>query len=333
MEGITSPTVSSGGRVRTLRAMNSTTEKATSPTQASEPRGTARTVAGIYRATPPHWVGDGFFVSSYFPRPSLPAERVSPFLLMDYGPPRAYAPKEHGQRGVGWHPHRGFETVTLAWEGVVEHNDNAGHAGSVGPGDVQWMTAASGILHQEYHGREFSRSGGRMHMMQLWVNLPRKDKMGPPGYQGISAAQIHSVSLGAGAGTVRVVAGEYAGTRGPARTFTPITMLDVELKAGGRLPVSLPAHHNALVVVASGRVTTGGKSAGAGELVLFGNDGERIELHAEADAHVLILAGEPIAEPIVQHGPFVMNTEEEIYQAMVDFNAGKFGSLPDPSAE
>ena len=289
----------------------------------------ARTVAGLFRATPPHWVGDAFHVSSYFPRPGLPASRVSPFLLMDYGPPRTFAPSPRSPRGVGWHPHRGFETVTLAWEGSVAHTDNAGHHGVIGPGDAQWMTAAAGILHQEYHSEEFSRTGGQMHMMQLWVNLPRKDKMSPPGYQPITADQIPVVTLGDGAGTVRVVAGAFGDVQGPARTFTPVSLLDVKLTAGARLPVALPGHHNAMAIVTSGRLESAGKSAGAGELMLFANDGALLDLTATEDTHVLLLAGEPIDEPIVQHGPFVMNSMEEIYEAMMDFNAGKFGSLPD----
>src|ERR1700679_854967 len=193
-----------------------------------------RSIAGIFQSTPFHWVGDGFHVSSYFPSPKLPAERVSPFVLMDYGPPKKFAALARGKRGVGWHPHRGFETVTLAWEGAVAHRDNAGHAGLIGPGDVQWMTAASGIFHEEYHEETFTRGGGRMHMMQLWVNLPKKDKMAAPGYQPITASDIPSVPLDQG-GFMRVIAGEYGGARGPAHTFTPITMLDAYVGPNGAL--------------------------------------------------------------------------------------------------
>jgi redox-sensitive bicupin YhaK (pirin superfamily) len=288
-----------------------------------------RTVAGVYRSTPFHWVGDGFYVSSYFPRPGLPAERVSPFLLMDYGPPRHFEPLADGQRGVGWHPHRGFETVTIAWEGSVAHRDNTGGSGVIGPGDVQWMTAGGGILHEEYHEREFSRRGGQMHMMQLWVNLPRAHKMTQPGYQPITAAEIPTVSLDAGKGQVRIIAGEYGGARGPAKTFTPVTLLDVTLSAGGRLPVTLPKGHNAMAIVTTGHVKAGDREAKAGELVLFANDGELFELFAVDAAHVLVLAGEPIDEPIVQYGPFVMNTRREIEQAFHDFQTGKFGAIPD----
>jgi quercetin 2,3-dioxygenase len=286
-----------------------------------------RSVEAIHRSTDFHWVGDGFHVSTYFPSQKLPSERVSPFLLMDYGPPASFAPLADGKRGVGWHPHRGFETVTLAWEGVVAHRDNAGHSGVIGPGDVQWMTAASGIFHEEYHEENFTREGGKMHMMQLWVNLPKKDKTAPPGYQPIPASRIPVIALPGGA--VRVIAGEYGGERGPAKTFTPITMLDVNLSAGARVEVPLPASYNVLAVVAKGRVSAAGRPAGAGELLLFGADGEAIELVASEEAHVIVLAGEPIREPIVQYGPFVMNTVQEIQQAMLDVSRGKFGPIPD----
>ncbi len=288
-----------------------------------------RTIEGVFRSTPFHWVGDGFYVSSYFPRPGLSAERVSPFLLMDYGPRRDFSPLAEGQRGVGWHPHRGFETVTVAWEGEVAHRDNAGHAGVIGPGDVQWMTAGSGILHEEYHEEEFTRRGGRMHMMQLWVNLPKKSKMVAPAYQPITAAQIPSVAIPSGGGEVKVIAGEYSGTRGPATTFTPVTLLDVHLKAGGRLEVVLPAAHNALAIVTTGSVDVQTRHISAGELIVFANDGARLELVASEPSHVLVLGGEPLNEPIVQHGPFVMNTPREIEQAFVDFRQGKFGDVPE----
>jgi quercetin 2,3-dioxygenase len=306
---------------------------ATSATSAVPPQATVgptgfRSVEGIHESTTFHWVGNGFFVSTYFPSNKLPSERVSPFVLMDYGPPKEFAPAARGKRGVGWHPHRGFETVTLAWEGAVAHRDNAGHAGVIGPGDVQWMTAASGIFHEEYHEERFTRRGGRMHMMQLWVNLPRKDKMAPPGYQPITAADIPSVPI-AGGGEVRVIAGEYVGARGPARTFTPITMLDAQLSAGARLPVTLPSSYNALAVVTKGRVRASGFTASAGELVLFANDAPHLELVAEEDAHFILLSGEPLDEPIVQYGPFVMNTVPEIERAILDVNSGKFGPVPD----
>jgi len=286
-----------------------------------------RSVEGVHSSTTFHWVGNGFHVSTYFPSERLPPERVSPFVLMDYGPPKPFTPLARGKRGVGWHPHRGFETVTLAWEGAVAHRDNAGHAGIIGPGDVQWMTAGQGIFHEEYHEEEFTRRGGNMHMMQLWVNLPRKDKAAPPGYQPITGADIPRVPLADG-GEVRVIAGTYEGARGPAHTFTPITMLDVTLRPGARLPVSLPSSHNALAVVAQGRVQAGDATAATGELVLFANDAGRLELTATEESHVIILAGQPLDEPVVAYGPFVMNTFDEIRQAFVDVNAGKFGPVP-----
>ncbi len=293
----------------------------------SEPQDRKRTVAAIHRSTAFHWVGDGFHVSTYFPSSDLPSERLSPFLLMDYGPPQEFKPLAQGKRGVGWHPHRGFETVTLAWEGSVAHRDNAGHRGVIGPGDVQWMTAASGIFHEEYHEEQFTRQGGRMHMMQLWVNLPKKDKTASPGYQPIVSAEIPQVQVDGGS-QVRVIAGEYAGAQGPAHTFTPITMLDMSLSAGTVLPVAIPASYNVLAVVAKGRVSSGQTSAKVGELILFHNDGTRIELSADEESHVILLSGEPIDEPIVQYGPFVMNTVGEIQQAMFDVNHGKFGPIP-----
>jgi hypothetical protein len=247
---------------------------------------------------------------------------------MDFGPPKEFTPLAKGKRGVGWHPHRGFETVTLAWEGSVAHRDNANHAGIIGPGDVQWMTAGAGIFHEEYHEESFARRGGRMHMMQLWVNLPKKDKWAQPAYQPISAAQIPRVPI-AGGGEVRVIAGEYEGARGPAHTFTPVTMLDATLPAGTSLGVPLPANYNALAVVSKGRVRAGASTAKTGELVLFANDGVRLEVSADEDAHVIILAGEPIGEPIVQYGPFVMNTVKEIEEAIADVNLGKFGPVSD----
>jgi len=286
-----------------------------------------RSVEGVHSSTTFHWVGNGFHVSTYFPSEHLPPERVSPFVLMDYGPPKPFTPLARGKRGVGWHPHRGFETVTLAWEGAVAHRDNAGHAGIIGPGDVQWMTAGQGIFHEEYHEEEFSRRGGNMHMMQLWVNLPRKDKAATPGYQPITDADIPRVPL-AGGGEVRVIAGTYGDARGPAHTFTPITMLDVTLQPGARLPVTLPASYNALAVVAQGRVQAGDSTAATGELVLFGNDADRLELTATQASHVIILAGQPLDEPVVAYGPFVMNTFDEIRQAFVDVNSGKFGPIP-----
>jgi redox-sensitive bicupin YhaK (pirin superfamily) len=308
--------------------MISTTTTTTSERTISASDARSRSVEGVHRSNTFHWVGNGFFVSTYFPSARLPSERVSPFVLMDYGPAKDFPALARGKRGVGWHPHRGFETVTLAWEGAVAHRDNAGHADVIGPGDAQWMTAGRGIFHEEYHEEGITRRGGRLHMMQLWVNLPRKDKTAPPAYQPLKASEFPNVPL-AGGGTVRVLAGEYAGERGPARTFTPITMLDAQLRKGEELSVPLPASYNALAVVADGRVTAGGATANAGELVLFANDGERLLVSAAEDTHVIVLAGEPIREPIVQYGPFVMNSIGEIQEAIADIETGAFGPVPE----
>jgi len=305
-----------------------TTAPATTTREPSRAAQTLRSVEGIHESTTFHWVGNGFHVSTYFPSQGLPAQRTSPFVLMDYGPGEDFPPAAQGKRGVGWHPHRGFETVTLAWEGAVAHRDNAGHAGVIGPGDVQWMTAASGIFHEEYHEEEFTRRGGRMHMMQLWVNLPKVHKMAPPGYQPITTEQIPTVPI-VGGGSVRVIAGKYGGAEGPARTFTPITMLDAQLSAGARLSVPLPATYNAMAVVAKGRVRAGSSTARTGELVLFANDASELELVAEEDSHVILLSGEPLNEPVVQYGPFVMSTMQEIERAFHDVKTGRFGPIPD----
>ncbi len=290
---------------------------------------TKRKIAGIFRGAPIHWVGDGFRVSNYFPSGNDLGQRVSPFILMDYAPPHRFPPTESHQRGVGPHPHRGFETVTLAFEGSVAHHDSAGNAGVIGPGDVQWMTAASGVLHKEYHEREFARTGGNFHMMQLWVNLPKIHKMDEPRYQALTAQQMGHVELPDNSGHVRVIAGEYDGAKGPAKTFTPISMLDIRLNAGGEIPLAFPPHENTMLLVMQGEVEVNGQKAKVLDLVLFENQGEEIRVRARQEAHLLLLSGEPIHEPVVQYGPFVMNSEQEIRQAMYDFNAGKFGHLAD----
>lgn len=284
-----------------------------------------KTIHGVFGGAPIHWVGDGFRVSNYFPQGNDITERVSPFFLMDYAPPYDYAPTEKA-RGVGSHPHRGFETVTIAFEGAVAHHDSAGNAGVIGPGDVQWMTAASGILHKEYHEREFGRRGGTMHMAQLWVNLPSAHKMAPPRYQALESKDMGRVPL-EGGGEVRIIAGEYRGTKGPALTFTPINLWEVRLPVDGRLEASFPARENTSFLVLSGHVVVNGKAAKAGQLVVFENEGEGVTVTATTEASLLVLNGEPIREPVVAYGPFVMNTETEIRQAILDFNAGKFGHL------
>jgi redox-sensitive bicupin YhaK (pirin superfamily) len=228
---------------------------------------------------------------------------------------------------VGKHPHRGFETVTIVYEGEVEHRDSAGNGGVIGPGDVQWMTAAGGIIHEEYHSPGFARAGGPFRMVQLWVNLPAKDKMGPAGYQGILKADIPVVKLPNRAGTARVIAGDYRGTKGAARTFTPINVWDLSVNAGANLNLDLPARHTAMIIVLTGHVTIADRQeAGEAEMVLLGREGGEIAIRADGDAKLLVLTGEPIDEPIVGYGPFVMNSEAEIRQAAEDFNSGRFVS-------
>lgn len=288
-----------------------------------------RVLDGIYGAPGVHWVGDGFRVRSYFTPSGQLARKLSPFLLLDYNAPYDFAPSPDRRRGVGTHPHRGFETVTLAFQGSVAHHDSSGGGGVIHPGDVQWMTAGGGILHREYHEEAFSRRGGTFHMVQLWVNLPRAHKMTPARYQALPAEGMGQVTLDDGAGTVRVIAGEYLGTRGPAKTFSPVTLLDAHVKAGKQARFTVPAHENAAILVMSGSVVVQGKQAQASELALFANSGERITVEASTDAQFLLMSGEPIDEPIVAYGPFVMNSEREIVQAFEDFNAGKFGHLDD----
>ncbi len=287
-----------------------------------------RVIDGIYPAPGLHWVGDGFRVAGYFSAIPDAARKLSPFLLLDYHPAHVYPPTDR-KRGVGVHPHRGFETVTLAWQGSVAHHDSTGAGGIIGPGDVQWMTAASGILHKEYHEGAYAKRGGPFQMAQLWVNLPRAHKMSHPRYQALAASEMGIVTLAAGAGSVRVVAGEYDGVRGPAQTFTPINLFDARLNAGGTLDLAFPATQNAALLIMEGEMTVNGAAARLHDLVVFDNVGERIRVEAHSGAQLLVLNGEPILEPVVQYGPFVMNTEREIMQAFADFQTGKFGHLED----
>lgn len=270
-----------------------------------------------------HWVGDGFPVRSLFTYDTL-GQHISPFLLLDYAGPHDFEPTTK-RRGVGQHPHRGFETVTIVLEGEVEHRDSNGDGGVIGPGDVQWMTAASGILHEEYHSPAFARTGGPFRVAQLWVNLPARDKMAPSGYQGIAAADIPTVALPGGAGTARIIAGELDGARGPARTFTPINVWDTRLNRGAETTLHLPEGHGAIIAVLGGVVIVQGMAAlGEARVAILGREGTDLSLRAEADATVLVLTGEPIDEPIVGHGPFVMNSRAEIVRAIEDFNSGRF---------
>lgn len=271
-------------------------------------------------------VGDGFRVFNYFPNNGLSQQRVSPFLLMDFNAEYDFGPSEH-IRGVDVHPHKGFETVTIAYKGSVAHHDSTGNSGVINPGDVQWMTAGAGILHKEYHEQEFSKKGGPFEMVQLWVNLPAKDKLSPPKYQAITAANMAKVELPGNAGVVNIIAGEFNGRKGPATTFTPVNMFDIRLNAGKSLSTSLPAAFNTVMLVVNGSARVNGQTANRHDLVLFKNSGEEINITATEDSVLLLLSGEPINEPIAQYGPFVMNTRQELQEAFEEFQSGKFGVL------
>jgi redox-sensitive bicupin YhaK (pirin superfamily) len=285
-----------------------------------------KNVLGHYRSESCHWVGDGFPVRSLFSYERLGA-RISPFLLLDYAGPHTFAPTQR-RRGIGQHPHRGFETVTIVYDGEVEHRDSTGQGGIIGPGDVQWMTAAGGILHEEFHAGRFGRTGGLLRMVQLWVNLPAKDKKGSARYQAIRADEIPSLDLPGSAGAVRVIAGSFGDAEGPARTFTPINVWDVRLNQGAGVILDLPHGHTSILVVLSGRiVVNGNEPAGDAEALLLDRAGESVSISADTDTAMLVLTGEPINEPIVGHGPFVMNSQEEIDQAMSDFRSGRFGQI------
>jgi redox-sensitive bicupin YhaK (pirin superfamily) len=285
-----------------------------------------RKILGLYSAPRPHWVGDGFPVRSLFSHQSH-GQHVSPFLLLDYAGPARFTPTSQ-RRGVGEHPHRGFETVTIVYAGEVEHRDSTGAGGTIGPGDVQWMTAASGILHEEYHSPAFAAKGGEFEMVQLWVNLPARHKSAKPGYQTLLDRDIPSVDLTNGAGKVRVIAGSYDGQRGPARTFTPIDIWDVRLDAGHGASFTLPEGRTVALVVLSGTVEVNGEEiAREAQMVLLARDGGAFTVEANGDAKLLILSGEPIDEPVVAQGPFVMNTAGEIKQAMLDYQSGRFGAM------
>jgi redox-sensitive bicupin YhaK (pirin superfamily) len=286
-----------------------------------------RNILGLYSAPRGHWVGDGFPVRSLFSYNSH-GKHMSPFLLLDYAGPAQFEPASR-PRGVGEHPHRGFETVTIVYQGEVAHKDSTGAGGVIGPGDVQWMTAAGGIVHEEFHSHDFTKRGGALEMVQLWVNLPAQHKMSRPGYQSLVDAEIPSIDLPEGAGRLRVIAGEYAGRRGPARTFTPMDVWDLRLNQGASTQLDAPQGHTLALVVLHGAVRVNGQEvAREGQLVHFDRQGGPVQLEAEGDVTALWLAGEPIDEPIVGYGPFVMNNEAEIRQAILDFNSGRFGQIP-----
>ena len=285
-----------------------------------------KTLAGLYHAPAGHWVGDGFPVRTLFSYGRL-GRLLSPFLLFDYAGPMDFTPAAR-PRGVGEHPHRGFETVTLVYSGEVSHRDSAGGGGTIGPGDVQWMTASAGLMHEEFHSEAFTRTGGRFECVQLWVNLPAKDKAVPPHYQTILARDIPMVELPSGAGSLRLIAGEFAGTHGPAKSFTPMNVWDLTLKAGA--DIELPAREGWTCVVA---LLRGGVTLESGEvmtdadLAVFSIEGSNLRLNARSDSVLVVLGGEPINEPIAGYGPFVMNTRREIEEAFADLEAGRFGRL------
>ena len=288
-----------------------------------------RSVEAVIAPPPPHMVGDGFRVHNFFPgTKQIGKTRMSPFFMLDYGSKIDFSPKDE-PRGVGVHPHAGFETVTIAYQGKVAHHDSAGNSGIIGEGDVQWMTAGSGLLHKEYHEEEFSKKGGPFQMVQLWVNLPAKDKRTKPKYQEITNNKMGRYNLPGEKGYVEIIAGEYNGVKGPATTFTPIHAYNARLKKDAKLDLSFPTDYNTGLLVIEGNAKVNGINAHADHFVLLKNDGEDLSIEATEDSIILILSGEPINEPIVAYGPFVMNTWEEIEQAVNDVNAGKFGVLAD----
>jgi quercetin 2,3-dioxygenase len=287
---------------------------------------TKKTIEAIIAPPAPHMVGDGFRVHSFFPGGRIDKKRMSPFFLMDYGSKVEFAPRDE-PRGVGVHPHRGFETVTIAYHGRIAHHDSAGNSGVIGEGDVQWMTAASGLLHKEYHEESFSKAGGLFQMVQLWVNLPAKYKMTTPKYQEITHAMVGNYNVPGEKGVIEVIAGEYNNTKGPASTFTPLQVYNARLKKGATVELNFPSTYNTGILIIEGAATINDKVAPADHFVLFKNDGEIISIEATEDAILLVLSGEPIDEPIAQYGPFLMNTWEELEQAISDVSAGKFGVL------
>lgn len=283
----------------------------------------------VFAPPAPHMVGDGFRVHNFIPSGyHLDMQRMDPFILLDYNSKYHFSASEN-PRGVGVHPHRGFETVTIAYQGQVEHHDSSGGGGIIRQGDVQWMTAASGVLHKEFHEKEWAKKGGDFQMVQLWVNLPAKDKMSAPKYQAIKNSDMKKVDLGE-TGSVEIIAGNYNDEKGPASTFSPVNLMNAKLKKGGKAEFNFPANFNTAALVVEGNITVNGeKKVATDHFVLFENQGETFTIEANEDAVVLIISGEPLKEPIAAHGPFVMNTREEILQAFEDFNTGKFGYLED----
>jgi redox-sensitive bicupin YhaK (pirin superfamily) len=274
----------------------------------------------------PGMVGDGFRVFNFIPGAGITQKRISPFLLLDFNAEYNF-PATDKQRGVDVHPHKGFETVTIAYKGSVAHHDSTGNSGIINPGDVQWMTAGAGILHKEYHEKEYSKKGGPFEMVQLWVNLPRKDKSTPAHYQAITADKMGKLELPDGGGVVNVIAGKFNDVEGPAKTYSPVNLFDIRLKNGAEVTTNVSASHNTALLVINGSVEVNGAKASEHSFVLFANEGEEIQITASEDSVILLLSGEPIDEPIASYGPFVMNTQAEIHEAMEEFQSGKFGVL------
>ena len=286
-----------------------------------------RTIEEILLPSSPHMVGDGFKVVNYLPGSHSFGKRMNPFFLMDFNPEFNFSPTI-APRGVGVHPHRGFETITIAYKGSVAHNDSAGNSGIINPGDVQWMTAGSGILHKEYHEKEFAKKGGSFEMAQIWVNLPKKFKMSAPKYQGISQAQKGKFELENGKGELLVIAGNYNGVKGAATTFSSVEMYDIRLEENGEIELNLPGEFNTGLLVVEGEADINENTiARQHQYIQFKNEDGTIKIKATKKSVLLLLSGEPINEPIAAYGPFVMNTTEEINQAIEDFNSGKFGNL------
>ncbi|GAB57129.1 pirin family protein [Rheinheimera nanhaiensis] len=284
-----------------------------------------KNVMSVQTASHPHWVGDGFPVKTLLSY-QMQGSAISPFLLLDHAGPMQFSATSH-RRGVGSHPHRGFETVTLVYAGEVAHRDSTGEQGVIGVGDVQWMTAGSGILHEEYHSDQFAQTGGKLEMFQLWVNLPQRDKMTPPRYQTILAHQIPHIALADNRGFLRVIAGETAGLTGPAKTYSPMLVLDGAVKASGSYMLSLADGWSAMIIVRSGKLKVNFQTVTEHQTLILSQAGADIRLEAEQDSELLVLAGEPLNEPVVGYGPFVMTSDAEIKQALLDFQNGKFGQL------
>ncbi len=286
-----------------------------------------KTIERIFpRPQRPGMVGDGFRVYNMIPGAGVTQRRMSPFLMLDFNAAFDFGPSDH-IRGVDVHPHKGFETVTIAYKGSVAHHDSAGNSGIIHAGDVQWMTAGAGILHKEYHEEEFSKKGGPFEMVQLWVNLPKKDKNTPPHYQAITAGQMGKFLLPENKGVVNVIAGNFNNIKGPASTYTLVNLFDIKLEKDGETHFVIPESHNTALLVINGNIEVNGEYAQEHNFVLFHNEGNEISIKTTSEAVVLVLSGEPINEPIASYGPFVMNTQQEILAAIEDFQAGKFGVL------